>query len=844
MSNNPPAEEAVGVRSKAAAMLGMPMPGAMKMPMVGMGGGPASMKSVVGSTSDSVLNNSKSDGMVSAGGGLGGSSTPDLFSFSFNIELKGQFVNVEVGASALMSEVYEKALTMFGEKLRKDGMERVLFFKETSIYLPHSRRADSFLITPDIGESIELELKKKDKKATPIVVIVDGSKTETVEINPNTTVLGVIQLLPRKNLDDDFMTLFNKKGKIDWMTKVSSVIKKEEALECKIDADLKTAGSAGINLGIGAILSQSSYSKKKSSSSNNRKSMAPSSSLKGISPVGSGSGSPSGTNSKSPSMTPSSSLSSIPTASSKEKEKDKKNLERLLTNRPSEADLKKKNIIVDFKTDAKAAAPAAVDPNSALPLQLSLFMQLGAYLKGHLDLVGLFRVSGDVEEVKGFYQSMFGPSPKINWEASAHDPHIASSALKLYLRKQADPLIPFSLYNEFMTAQKTEDEENQRSLIKSAIEKMPQPNASILQYLIHLLTLVAAREPVNKMSPINIGIVFGPTIMWDPKPNVMDFSSTGYQSSLVTNMIDHYSTFWTASPPSDDSSGDSTVSSTNGNSGNSEIQQQQQQGSPPSIPIVSSPDISSTSSDLEPSKSDTSLPVAGGRPTPGSFRPTPPAGGSPGAGGAAPPAGQIPKRMPPKFPPSGPPPAANTNVGVGASVGAGNAGGVAATVNGSGDALQSRLSFRKSLPPNMAPPIAPSPSGGSIAVGGGAPPSLGVVPEVGSFESSPPPSRHVLGSTGSRPGSVSSTGGAAAGTSPNSSPAHSRRPSSLSAALPRFDTQLMAAEQEIRDSALPAGVFSTIAALPLEELRAHFLSQPSSEATKHLIAILAALASM
>lgn len=689
------------------------------------------------------------------------SQTPDLFSLSVLVELKGQIAQLEIGASTLVSEVQDKAIAMLGDKAKKEAADRALFYKETSIFLPPSRRIDSFLWTIEPGEVLELTMKKKDKKEIPMVILVDG-KTETVDINTNTTVQGVIQLLPRKGVEDDFLTLYNKKGKLDWTTKVASVIKKDEAMDCKLDPDLKAQGGF------------------KDKKKNNRKSMAPI---------------------KKP-ITPSSSATALTT---KEKEKDKKNLERLLGNRPSEADLKKKNIIVDYKPDTKASAPAAVDPNSALPLQLKIFTALGAFLKGHLELVGLFRVSGDVEEVKAFYGSMWG---KVDWQGAQKDPHIVSSALKLYLRKQADPLIPFANYAEFLTAQKMEDDDAQQAAIKLALTKLPEPNASILHYLMHLLTMVADKEPSNKMNPINIGIVFGPTIMWDPKPNVMDYSSTGYQSNLVTNMIQHYSVFWTTPAPTD-------------------------------APIASddAADAPDSIGALEHSASDPHIGRSHSPSRPQPMRPMPP-GGPPKL-----------RPLPPKMP-SGPPAASSgAGAGIPASMSASVLSSIGATIAGSSSPPTSQVlpngggitpsssseqisslpglrnaGYRKSLPPNMMPPV---------------PPGLGAVPEddapPASLPTGPSPvlSHHErAGSSGPYFARPSPPGGA--------SPLRSRF---SSASLSKYDSLIQCVEAEIKDN-LPLGSSpsATSAIASPEELRVYLTNMSHTELVKHTLALIAAAA--
>jgi len=49
--------------------------------------------------------------------------------------------------------------------------------------------------------------------------------------------------------------------------------------------------------------------------------------------------------------------------------------------------------------------------------------------------------------------------------------------------------------------------------MKDLLHQLPKHNYQTLKYLISLLVLITHNEPVNKMNPPAIGIVFGPNLL-------------------------------------------------------------------------------------------------------------------------------------------------------------------------------------------------------------------------------------------------------------------------------------------------------------------------------------------
>ncbi|KAG8454628.1 hypothetical protein GDO86_001012 [Hymenochirus boettgeri] len=164
-----------------------------------------------------------------------------------------------------------------------------------------------------------------------------------------------------------------------------------------------------------------------------------------------------------------------------------------------------------------------------------------------LNMKGIYRVNGVKTRVEKLCQAFENGKELV--ELSQASPHDLSNVLKLYLRQLPEPIIPFRLYNGFMGLAKeslrgTEAGKGPRlqdkgpgtepevkamvTCLKELLKDLPQENKTTLQYLVQHLRRVSEQEQLNKMSPSNLGIVFGPALM-RPRPT----EATVSLSSLV-----------------------------------------------------------------------------------------------------------------------------------------------------------------------------------------------------------------------------------------------------------------------------------------------------------------------
>lgn len=129
-----------------------------------------------------------------------------------------------------------------------------------------------------------------------------------------------------------------------------------------------------------------------------------------------------------------------------------------------------------------------------------------------MDVEGVYRKSGGSGQVKSV-QLGFEKDGNFDVSDDDLDIHAVTSALKQYFRKLPTPLITYDVYEQLLEAGQTADKEKQAYNLRMAVAELPEHHRNCLEFLVQHLARVMAQESENLMTPLNLAVVFAPTIM-------------------------------------------------------------------------------------------------------------------------------------------------------------------------------------------------------------------------------------------------------------------------------------------------------------------------------------------
>nr|XP_028685494.1 rho GTPase-activating protein 9 isoform X4 [Macaca mulatta] len=158
---------------------------------------------------------------------------------------------------------------------------------------------------------------------------------------------------------------------------------------------------------------------------------------------------------------------------------------------------------------------------------------------------GLLRERAVTSDGRYVFPEQPGQEGRLDLDSTEWDDiHVVTGALKLFLRELPQPLVPPLLLPHFRAALALSESEQCLSQIQELIGSMPKPNRDTLRYLLEHLCRVIAHSDKNRMTPHNLGIVFGPTL-FRPEQETSDPAAHAlYPGQLVQLMLTNFTSLF------------------------------------------------------------------------------------------------------------------------------------------------------------------------------------------------------------------------------------------------------------------------------------------------------------
>ncbi|CAJ1064236.1 LOW QUALITY PROTEIN: oligophrenin-1-like [Xyrichtys novacula] len=163
---------------------------------------------------------------------------------------------------------------------------------------------------------------------------------------------------------------------------------------------------------------------------------------------------------------------------------------------------------------------------------------------------GVYRTVGSNIQVQKLINTFFDPTNPgdVDLQSSDCDVKTITSALKFYLRSLSEPLMTYSLHRDLMCAAKSDNLDFRLSEIHLLTYKLPEKNREMLELLIKHLVNVCSHSEENLMTPSNMAVVFGPTLMRAKEETVAAMLDIKFQNIVVEILIEDYKKIFSNMP--------------------------------------------------------------------------------------------------------------------------------------------------------------------------------------------------------------------------------------------------------------------------------------------------------
>ncbi|RUS79661.1 hypothetical protein EGW08_012584, partial [Elysia chlorotica] len=140
---------------------------------------------------------------------------------------------------------------------------------------------------------------------------------------------------------------------------------------------------------------------------------------------------------------------------------------------------------------------------------MSTIERTGLYVEG------IYRKSGAAPKVKELKAALEADGENVDLEE--YHVHVLTNILKQFLRDLPEPLLTYTLHDDFLRCTGIKDERERVKSIFDVIKKLPKPNFDLFERLVFHLVTVTRHSDSNKMSPNALAVVFAPVLLGTSK---------------------------------------------------------------------------------------------------------------------------------------------------------------------------------------------------------------------------------------------------------------------------------------------------------------------------------------
>ena len=155
------------------------------------------------------------------------------------------------------------------------------------------------------------------------------------------------------------------------------------------------------------------------------------------------------------------------------------------------------------------------------------------FQKGPFTL-GIFRKSANVRTVRELREKLDSGCPT---DLNSANITAVAALFKEFLRSLPDALLCSQFYDEWLEIPRLPTSRDQISQTLLLCSKLPRANLILLQHFLCILHHIARRSSSNMMSPSNLAVCVGPSLLWPSSPAIALCPETSKQAPSVMEFL-------------------------------------------------------------------------------------------------------------------------------------------------------------------------------------------------------------------------------------------------------------------------------------------------------------------